>query len=201
MPERVAAERRISHALPGLGGVPGQASVVALMTDRDLQRAVSLHRQFGAQHPGRSAAEPLGPGQVPWLQRRQSSDGIVHPYALALLEQVPGSRWTDPRSKSWDEFAQPGAADRLRLYRLRQRRRRGLPVLARPPDDGPLGRGGSGSGRGHRCPEAARVSAGVQSGLESRIKIFTSLPLQTLSRIRLQERVDEIGKIPPNDVR
>ena len=37
------------------------------------------------------------------------------------------------------------------------------------------------------------------SALESRIKIFASLPLPTLDRIRLQERVDAIGKTPPPD--
>lgn len=32
------------------------------------------------------------------------------------------------------------------------------------------------------------------SQLESRIKIFTSLPLASLDRIKLQERLDAIGK-------
>ena len=33
--------------------------------------------------------------------------------------------------------------------------------------------------------------------LDSRIKIFTSLPLASLDRIKLQERLDAIGKTPP----
>jgi hypothetical protein len=33
--------------------------------------------------------------------------------------------------------------------------------------------------------------------LESRIKIFTSLPIASLDRIKLQERLDAIGKTPP----
>jgi hypothetical protein len=37
------------------------------------------------------------------------------------------------------------------------------------------------------------------SALENRIKIFASLPIRTLDRIRLQARVDEIGKTPPPD--
>jgi arsenate reductase len=33
--------------------------------------------------------------------------------------------------------------------------------------------------------------------LESRIKIFTSLPIRTLDKVKLQERLRAIGKIGP----
>ena len=33
--------------------------------------------------------------------------------------------------------------------------------------------------------------------LENRIKIFTSLPIATLDRMKLKERLDAIGKTPP----
>ena len=36
---------------------------------------------------------------------------------------------------------------------------------------------------------------------DHRIKIFTSLPLASLDRIKLQERLDEIGKTrPPGEI-
>jgi hypothetical protein len=35
--------------------------------------------------------------------------------------------------------------------------------------------------------------------LDNRIRIFTSLPLATLDRIKIQERLDAIGKAPPAD--
>jgi arsenate reductase len=35
--------------------------------------------------------------------------------------------------------------------------------------------------------------------LDNRIKIFTSLPLGSLDRIKLQERLDSIGKTRPPD--
>jgi hypothetical protein len=35
--------------------------------------------------------------------------------------------------------------------------------------------------------------------LESRIKIFTSLPLKSLDRVKLQERLHAIGKSRPTD--
>ena len=51
------------------------------------------------------------------------------------------------------------AAARFRLHRLRQRRGRGLPLLARPADDGALGHAGSGRRRGHRDREGRTPSA------------------------------------------
>ena len=35
--------------------------------------------------------------------------------------------------------------------------------------------------------------------LENRIKIFTSLPIASLERIKLKERLDEIGKTLPGE--
>ena len=34
--------------------------------------------------------------------------------------------------------------------------------------------------------------------LDTRIKIFLSLPLASIDRLRLQERLDEIGRTPPD---
>jgi arsenate reductase len=37
----------------------------------------------------------------------------------------------------------------------------------------------------------------ILSILEARIKLFASLPIRTLDRIRLQQHVEEIGKTTP----
>ena len=42
---------------------------------RGLPRPLSLHRQLGAEHPGRGAAQALGKGPVRGVQRRQLSQG------------------------------------------------------------------------------------------------------------------------------
>ena len=74
------------------------------MSRAALQRAVPVHRQFRAQHPGRSADQSLGPRQVRRLQRRQPPKGKVHPIALELLQHMKLPT-EGLRSKSWDEFA------------------------------------------------------------------------------------------------
>ena len=63
----------------------------------------------------------------------------VNPFALKVLESYKYPT-NDLRSKSWDEFAAPGApVDGFRLYGLRYRGRGDLPCVAGSADDGPLG--------------------------------------------------------------
>ena len=103
------------------------------------------------------------------------------------------------RSKSWNEFAQPGAP-RLDFVFTVCDNAAGemLPDLARSTDDGALGRRGSGGGRrtGHRKWLAFRKAF---HELESRIKVFTSLPIRSLDRMKLQQRLHEIGRQTPAD--
>jgi len=65
--------------------------------------------------------------------------GQVHPMAVELLKRMnlPAEGF---RSKSWDEFAAPGGPPiDFILYRVRQRRRRGLSRLAGKADDARTG--------------------------------------------------------------
>ena len=50
-------------------------SMRSVMADRALQRAVSLHRQFGALDHRRSDLEQARRGKIPRLQRRQPAKG------------------------------------------------------------------------------------------------------------------------------
>ena len=63
----------------------------------------------------------------------------MHPQAETLLRSL-GFETSRFRSKSWSEFAKPGApGPRFCLYRLRQRSGRDVPGLAEWADDGSLG--------------------------------------------------------------
>ena len=50
--------------------------------------------------------------------------------------------------------------------------------------------------------EKRRAFVLAYSALESRIKLFSCLPLRTLDKMRIQESIDKIGKsMPPSDAR
>jgi protein-tyrosine-phosphatase len=119
--------------------------------------------------------------------------GQVHPIALELLKQMKMP--TDGlRSKSWDEFAAPhgvhldfvftvcdNAAGEVCPYWP------GQPMTAHWGLEDPAAVEGT-------DVEKWLAFRKTFAQLESRIKIFTSLPIASLDRIKLQEHLDEIGK-------
>ena len=119
--------------------------------------------------------------------------GQVHPIALELLRRV-NFPTEGLRSKSWDEFAVAGgppldfvftvcdnAAGELCPYWP------GQPMTAHWGVPDPAAIEGTDTEKWVAFREAFRL-------LDNRIKIFTNLPLDSLDRIKLQERLDAIGK-------
>jgi arsenate reductase len=118
--------------------------------------------------------------------------GSVHPIALELLKhmRLPVSGL---RSKSWNEFAAPGATQLDFVFTVCDRAAGeacpiwpGQPMTAHWGVPDPAALEGS---------ESVKWLAfrDVFNGLENRIKIFTSLPIGSLDRIKLQQRLDAIG--------
>ena len=104
--------------------------------------------KLGAKHHGRGAARTLGRGRFRAYSAGSFPKGEVHLLALDLLEKAH-SDTLGLRSKSWDEFAKPGAPEMDFVFTLcDQARQRGLPGLARQPGDRPLGRARPGCCRG-----------------------------------------------------
>jgi arsenate reductase len=119
--------------------------------------------------------------------------GQVHPIALELLEKMRLST-EGLRSKSWDEFAAPNAPLLDFVFTVCDNAAGevcpywpGQPMTAHWGAEDPAAVEG---------PDVDKWLAfrRVFSQLENRIKIFTSLPLATLDRIKLQEHLDAIGK-------
>ena len=126
--------------------------------------------------------------------------GAVHPMTLQLLNEL-NYETSALRSKSWDEFARAGsAAAGFRVHGLRQNRGRDVSAMAGTANHGALGREpiprrSSGSDEAKR-----RFFFKIYTELENRIKIFTSLPFDSLDRFALERRVREIGTVkPPED--
>lgn len=135
-------------------------------------------------HWGRGVFRGFSAGSFP--------KGQVHPMALELLEQMRMP--TDGlRSKSWDEFAQPGspvldyvftvcdnAAGEICPYWP------GTPITAHWGIADPAAAEGSDADK----RRAFRTALDL---LEARVKAFIELPLESLDRVELQQRLKAIG--------
>jgi protein-tyrosine-phosphatase len=124
--------------------------------------------------------------------------GAVNPLALALLEQhhIPTGGL---RSKSWDEFAAAGAPQMHFIFTVCDRaaaelcpRWPGQPLTAHWGVPDPTAFNGTAEERRRAFREALFV-------LRRRIELFTSLPVDTLTRLALQERLDDIGRDATED--
>jgi len=119
--------------------------------------------------------------------------GAVHPLVIDLLEKahLDTSRL---RSKSWDEFAKPGAPMMDFVFTVCDQAASelcpvwpGNPVTAQwgVPDPAPVQ--GAEVERRHAFRDAYVV-------LENRIKLFVALPIDQLDRMAIQRTVDDIGR-------
>jgi protein-tyrosine-phosphatase len=118
--------------------------------------------------------------------------GAVHPLALDVLERLHLPT-RGLRSKSWNEFARPGAPVMDFVFTVCDQAAGelcpvwpGNPVTAHwgVPDPAAL------QGRDAEQRRAFREAYVV---LENRIKLFVALPIEKLDRLAIQRGVDEIG--------
>ena len=122
--------------------------------------------------------------------------GAVHPIALELLLGMHFPT-ADLRSKSWDEFTAPGAPPLDFVFTVCDNAAGeacpnwpGQPMTADWGVPDPAAVEGSDEEKWVAFRETFRL-------LDYRIKTFTGLPLASLDRIELQERLDAIGKAQP----
>jgi protein-tyrosine-phosphatase len=137
----------------------------------------------------------LGAGRFRAYSAGSHPKGRVHPLALELLRER-GYETAGLRSKSWDEFAGPGAPALDFVFTVCDDAAgevcplwRGQPVTAHWGVTDPAAFAG---------PEERQrqLFRRVYVELERRIDLFTSLPLESLDRLALQQRLKEIGQSP-----
>lgn len=118
--------------------------------------------------------------------------GAVHPTALRLLADH-GLPTAELRSKSWDEFAAPGAPRMDFVFTVcDQAAGEVCPVWPGQPMTAHWGMPDPVAAQGD---EAARLRAFRDTFLQlrRRIELFASLPIDKLDRLSLQSRLREIG--------
>ena len=142
---------------------------------------------------GEALINHWGKGRFRGFSAGSHPKGEVHPMALETLRRyhLPTSGL---RSKSWDEFAAPGAPPLHFVFTVCDRAASevcpfwpGQPMTAHWGIEDPAAVEGSEEVKSRAFNKAFRE-------LDARIKIFTSLPLEMLDRMALQRELDAIGR-------
>lgn len=139
-----------------------------------------------------AALNHWGNGMFKAFSAGSQPKGHVHPLTLELLRElhlpIEGAR-----SKSWDEFAQEGAMPLNFVFTVCDNAAGevcpvwpGQPVTGHWSVEDPAAVEGTDE---HKRAAFKKVFY----ELEARIKVFVSLPISTLDRLQLQQRVKEIA--------
>lgn len=119
--------------------------------------------------------------------------GEVHPMAIDLLKRANYDT-SGLRSKSWDEFAVPGAPKMDFVFTVcDSAAAEACPVWPGQPMTAHWGVPDPAAVEGTET-EKALSFADAYRMLGNRISIFVNLPIASLDRLALQKRVSEIGK-------
>jgi arsenate reductase len=119
--------------------------------------------------------------------------GTVRPEALRQIE-LAGISTAGLRSKSWDEFAVPGAAAINFIFTVCDNAANEVcPIWAGHPMTAHWGIPDPAAVQG-TTGEIDRAFRDAFSVLDRRISLFLSLPLSTLERLAIQRELDSIGE-------
>jgi arsenate reductase len=121
--------------------------------------------------------------------------GKVNPYALELLAKTRIDT-ADLHSKSWDEFAAPGAPKMDFVFTVCDNAAAepcpywpGQPMTAHWGVPDPAAVEGSDE-------DKRRAFSRAFSALSARINLFINLPMDKLDRLAIRKELDDIGKTP-----
>ena len=138
--------------------------------------------------------EKLGQGRFRAYSAGSQPKGAVNPNTIRLLQGL-GYDTSRFRSKSWSEFARPGAPELDFVFTVCDNAAGeacpvwpGQPMTAHWGIPDPAEAAGSEAQIAHAFNDAYRM-------LSQRIGIFTALPLASLDRLSLQRRLAEIGAL------
>jgi protein-tyrosine-phosphatase len=152
--------------------------------------ARSLMAEALLNHWGRGRFRAFSAGSRP--------KGEVHPLAIQTLERS-GLPTEGLRSKSWDEFSTSDAPRLDFVITVCGNAAKeecphwsDQPITAHWGVDDPAAAEGSDEERERAFIRAFRE-------LDARIKLFTSLPLESLGRMALEEKIREIGRSSAGD--
>ena len=140
--------------------------------------------------------DQLGEGRFKGFSAGSYPTGKVNPYALDLLRSLDHPTG-ELRSKSWDEFAAPGAPQMDFVITVCDNAAGevcpvwpGHPVTAHWPFRDPAAAEGTEA-------EKRQVFADVYGQIHNRVALFVNLPMTALDRLSLQNRLRDMGTSQP----
>jgi protein-tyrosine-phosphatase len=142
---------------------------------------------------GEAVLNREGMGKFKGYSAGSQPKGRIHPYTLDLLQKL-NHPTKALRSKDWDEFAQPGAPKLDFVFTLCDDAANevcpvwpGQPMTAHWGMPDPAAVNGSEAEKRLAFAETYRM-------LRNRLSAFVSLPMASLDRLSLQEKLVNIGK-------
>ncbi|MEJ2591873.1 MAG: arsenate reductase ArsC [Candidatus Thiodiazotropha sp.] len=135
----------------------------------------------------------LGRGRFRGFSAGSHPKGQVHP--LALYELQHNNFQTDGlRSKDWSEFEAPGAPHMDFVFTVCDNAAAEVcPVWPGQPMTAHWGIEDPAAVEGDELVKKAAFARALRE-LHNRVSLFVSLPIPTLDKLRLQQRLDEIGR-------
>lgn len=135
----------------------------------------------------------VGNGKFTAYSAGSHPNGKVNPYALDLLQRL-GFETAHLRSKAWDEFAAPGAPELDFVFTVCDNAAGEVcPVWPGQPMTAHWGMPDPAAVEGTEL-EKATAFRDTFRGLERRVQMFTALPIASLDRLSLTNKVREIGR-------
>lgn len=142
----------------------------------------------------------LGAGRFKGLSAGSQPSGRVHPFALEMLAGLNYDT-SALRSKAWDEFAAPGSPPLDFVFTVCDNAAGEVcPVWPGQPMTAHWGLPDPSAATGTEA-ERRYAFADTHRMLAQRIGIFVNLPLASLDKLALKQRLDEIGKSAGNATR
>ena len=136
----------------------------------------------------------LGQGRFKAFSAGSFPKGEVHPFALELLRRQNYAT-ERLRSKSWNEFARPGTEPLDFVFTVCDNAAgEACPAWPGQPMTAHWGMPDPAAAQGNET-ERRLAFADTMRMLHNRIGIFVSLPLASLDRLSLQDRLQAIGKV------
>jgi arsenate reductase len=144
---------------------------------------------------GEALFNTMGAGRFQAYSAGSHPSGKVNPFAIELVRAL-GYPVEGLRSKSWDEFAQPGAPEMDFVVTVCDKAAGeicplwpGQPVTAHWGFPDPVAVEGTDE-------EKRAAFAQTLRQIRTRVQLFLSLPLETLDRMAIENRMRAIGKQP-----